>query len=127
MIKNGIAKYTQTLNKRFVEAERRIASQLLHNLYTFSPKRTGALASNYCISINSSIGEQFDRNKITPSFTIPNFNINDQVYIVNNCPYINFVNYGTIYQLPQNFIERSISTTKIQIPNILKEIGNTDY
>lgn len=120
--KSGINSYINTLNKRVVIAEQRIAEKLLHNLYMFSPKKTGALAANYSISINSNIGPDFNPNKIIPDFSIPSFTIKDQLYIVNNCPYINFVNYGTIYQLPQNFIERSISTTKLQIPDLLNGI-----
>lgn len=122
--KTGINKYVDVLKKRLIEGERRVAEELLHNLYSLSPKRTGALASNYSISVNSNVGASFDPNKTSPDFTVPSFTVKDQIYIINNCPYINYVNYGTIHQVPQNFIERSITVTKLNMESILNDLQN---
>lgn len=124
--KHGISKYTKLLQKRINKVRETEIKLLLTNLYNLSPKITGRLASNYYCTVNTN-NAPYDENKFTPTFNIPNFTINDQVFIVNNTPYINFVNYGTIHQLPQNFIEHAITVSNLQLLEYIKEIGNSDF
>ena len=123
--KNGIAKYNKLLQKRINKVKEKEIEILLNELYTLSPKDTGRLASNYYCTVNTNIAP-YDENKFTPTFNIPKFTLNDQVYVVNGCPYLQYVNYGTISILPQNFIERAIFNSKYKLQSYLKEIGQMD-
>ena len=123
--KNGIKAYIKCLEKRTVEANKRIVQDLHHNLYELTPKRTGCLASNYNISVNGP-NYSWSSEKTTPDFTIPTFGIKDQLYITNSVPYIMFVNIGTLKQIGQNFIERAEFKTQMNLPNILKGIDKID-
>lgn len=124
--KDGIKKYYQQLCKRVNKVREKEVEILLNELYTLSPKATGALASNYYCSVN---GEQqnFNPDKTSPTLIVPNFTINDTISVKNECPYLSYVNYGTSKQPPQNFIERSVVNTKFKLMSHLKQIGQTDY
>lgn len=123
--RQGIAKYNKLLQKRIHKVREKEIEILLNELYTLSPKVTGRLASNYYCTVNTNI-VPYDENKFTPTFEIPKFTLNDQVYVVNGCPYLQYVNFGTISILPQNFVERAISNSKYKLQSYLKEIGQMD-
>lgn len=123
--KIGIKAYVKLLERRTNEVRKKYLELLSHNLYELSPKRTGAMSSNYNISVN---GPNFnwDPNKTTPDFYIPTFTIKDDVYMTNNCPYIMYVNYGTSRQVGQNFIERAELKSKEELNSFIKTIGQAD-
>ena len=71
-----------------------LLKDLKNNLETFSPKKTGYLASNYVQKENG---------------------------ISNDTPYLKYVNDGTAYQAGQHFIEKSIIKTKSDFKKIVND------
>lgn len=88
MNSKGINSYTSSLKKRIQYANSLLANEIKNNLELYSPKRTGKLASSYKLN------------------TYP-----QSIQITNDCGYCKFVNYGTVKQTGQHFIERSIITS----------------
>lgn len=90
--KAGLSKYIKCLNMRANEVNKKYIELLAKHLYELAPKRTGALASSFNISVNAE-NLSFDKNKTTPNFTIPATKPEDVLYISSGCPYLKCVNY----------------------------------
>lgn len=120
--KRGIKEYLNTLGRRLNTAKKIIATDLITNLYNNSPKKTGALAANYNISVNAPSND-WDPNKTIFNLNLPPITIKDDYIINNSCPYILFVNNGTTKIIPQHFIEISISQTKSKLKTLLSNIS----
>ena len=122
----GIKQYNKLLERRVNEVKKKYIEILSYNLYSLTPKATGAMASNYNICVNT-IYHSWDPDKVTPSFSIPSFSLKDNVYITNDCPYLNYVNYGTNKQIAQNFLQAAIFKSKVELNDYIKIIGERDY
>lgn len=89
---NEVKKYSKVLNKRASWVLNEYIKTVYNSLYQLAPKRSGALASSFNISVNSP-DNTFDPNKTSPSIYSFNYNIKDNIYISTGCPYASYVNY----------------------------------
>lgn len=109
--KHGIKNYRKILNKRMMHLEKKGAEYLWNELYTKTPKDTGAARSSWNISINAP-NYSFNKNKTSNSLNIPQFKLNDTLIISSGCPYIKVLNNGWSQQAPKNFVQISVLNTK---------------
>lgn len=87
-------KYEKNLKERQKKIKEIFLETLKSKLETYSPKRSGRLASSYKKEENS---------------------------IKNDTPYIRYVNDGTVHQAGQHFIEKSVNETKSEFNKIVKK------
>jgi len=124
--KHGLQSYTKCLKMRANELTKKYIESFAKHLYEEAPKKTGALASSFNISINVE-DLTFDKNKTAPNFSIPECTPDDVLYISSGCPYLKYVNYGTMKMPGTYFIERAQSLAKQDLQIYIKNIGNTDF
>lgn len=109
--KSGIKKFKGVLAKRLKEVENKSMEYLWKELYTLTPKDTGAARSSWNISVNTP-NYEFDPSKTNTSISIPQSKINDTLVLATGCPYMSVLNNGWSQQAPKNFIQISILNTK---------------
>ena len=93
-----IIKYVNVLEKRVEYVQEKLTDDVLNELKTNTPKRTGKLANSYSV-------ESDEKDLI----------------IKNDAGYCLFVNNGTSHQQGQHFIEKSVELAKLNIPKHSEE------
>lgn len=117
---SDIQKYSDVLTKRITNVKRDYAYTLWNNLYQETPKRTGAAAASWNVSLDTP-NYSFDPNKTSNSFSLTITNIDSKVFLATGCPYMNRLNYGWSEQAPANFIERCITISNQELPQIINK------
>lgn len=85
--KTQISKYRQLLGRRVNYIKNKVAEDLWANLYTTTPRATGAAAASWNISLNQP-DYTFDINKTSNVYIDLNCNLNDEIIIATGCPYM---------------------------------------
>ena len=75
---------------------------LWKELYTLTPKDTGAARSSWNISVNTP-NYEFDPSKTNTSISIPQSKINDTLVLATGCPYMSVLNNRLVSTGTQKF------------------------
>ena len=119
-----VAKYMKVLQQRVNYVKQKYAQTLWTNLYTTTPRKSGAAAASWNISLNSP-DYTFSPTKTSNAYISIKCNMKDTLVVATGCPYMARLNYGWSKQAPANFIETCITISKNQIPNFTQQAQRT--
>lgn len=87
-----VNKYIETLKQRVNYVKQKYAQSVWTNLYTTTPRKTGAAAASWNISLNSP-DYSFSPTKTSNAYISIKCNIQDTIVVATGCPYMNRLNY----------------------------------
>lgn len=88
-----IKQYIETLKQRVNYVKQKYAQSVWTNLYTATPRKTGAAAASWNISLNSP-DYSFSPSKTSNAYiSVKCNNVQDTVIVATGCPYMAKLNY----------------------------------
>lgn len=87
-----LAKYMKVLQQRVNYVKQKYAQSVWTKLYTTTPRKTGAAAASWNISLNSP-DYSFSPAKTSNTYISIKCNLQDTIVVATGCPYMAKLNY----------------------------------
>lgn len=119
--------FTKTFPNKVNQIIRMIAFETLNNAVLATPRDTGRAASNWFVSQDTPETTTTDEtdaeaNLNKQSAKLTSSSSSNNIWLVNNLPYIVRLNDGWSKQAPEGFVEKSISAAEKSLGSLIKNI-----
>lgn len=108
---------------------RAVAIQVFNSIIMQSPVDTGRFRGNWQVSINNHIGSEIPPNEakgrvVNAAELLAGMQLKDVVYLTNNLPYAEALEYGWSSQRPSGWVRTTVATGQAALDKKVREIGD---
>lgn len=119
-----LKKYAEKQKEKIDTVRKKVATYAYTNISVRTPVKTGRARGNWQIGINQVETSQLDRKGISTNEEIPKLNQvkeDETIYISNNLPYIQKLEYGSSKQAPSGMVGVTFAELQNKIEKFVKE------